>query len=110
LRAIAGALVEAAWRPADLVARYGGEAFAAIPPETAVEVAKAMAQRLQAKVRELSVLHGAKAAASIVTVSIGGAVARWCQGVSIAELLAVADRQLYRAKAAGGDLSFIAVV
>jgi diguanylate cyclase (GGDEF)-like protein len=110
LCAIAGALVEATRRPADLVARYGGEEFAAILPETAVEGAKAMAQRLQAKVRELSVLHGAQAAAPIVTVSIGGGVTRWRQGVSIAELLAVADRQLYRAKAAGRDLSLVAVV
>jgi diguanylate cyclase (GGDEF)-like protein len=76
LRAIAGALVEAARRPADLVARYGGEEFAVILPETGAEEASAMVQRLQAKVRELTLPHGAEAAAPIVTVSIGVAVAR----------------------------------
>ena len=42
LRAIAGALVEAARRPADLVARYGGEEFAVVLPGTGAEEASAM--------------------------------------------------------------------
>ena len=101
LRAIAGALVEAAWRPADLVARYGGEEFAAILPETPLDGTQAVAERLEAQVRQMALPHGAPAAAPFVTVSLGVAVARGREGLSIAELLAIADRELYRAKAAG---------
>jgi diguanylate cyclase (GGDEF)-like protein len=108
LRAIAGALVEAAWRPADLVARYGGEEFAAILPETPLDGTQAVAERLEAQVRQLALPHGAPAAGPIVTVSLGAAVARGREGLSIAELLAIADRELYRAKAAGRSRACIA--
>ncbi len=110
LRAIAGALVEAAWRPADLVARYGGEEFAAILPETPLEGTQAVAERLEAQVRQMALPHGAPAAGPFVTVSLGVAVARGRDGLSIAELLAIADRELYRAKAAGRGRACIAQV
>jgi diguanylate cyclase (GGDEF)-like protein len=110
LRAIAGALVEAAWRPADLVARYGGEEFAAILPETPLDGAQAVAERLEAQVRQLALPHGAPGAGPIVTISLGAAVTRGREGLSIAELLAIADRELYRAKAAGRGRACVAVV
>ena len=101
LRAIALALTRAALRPADLVARYGGEEFAAILPETPADGAEAVAERLQAAVRQLALPHGAPGAGPVVTISLGVAVIRGREGVSVAELLAIADRELYRAKAAG---------
>jgi diguanylate cyclase (GGDEF)-like protein len=110
LRAIAAALVEAALRPADLVARYGGEEFAAILPETPPEGAQAVVERLEAQVRQLALPHGAAGAGPIVTISLGAAITRGRDGLSVAELLAIADRSLYRAKAAGRGRACVEVV
>ena len=65
---------------------------------------------VKAQVRQLALPHGGPSAGPIVTVSLGAAVARGREGLSIAELLAVADRELYRAKAAGRGRACIALV
>lgn len=70
LRQIGQALHRTVSRPADLVARYGGEEFAVILPDTDEHGAWALAQRLLAQVRRLSIDHGAEST-SPVTVSIG---------------------------------------
>jgi diguanylate cyclase (GGDEF)-like protein len=103
LRSIAAALDGAALRPGDAVARYGGEEFAAILPETPPDGAQAVAERLGDQVRSLALPHGDPSAGPVVTVSIGLVVARGRDGLTVPELLAAADRELYRAKAAGRD-------
>ena len=108
LRCIAAGLAQAALRPGDSVARYGGEEFAAILPETPPEGAQAVAERFETQVRQLALPHGDPAAGPVVTVSIGLVVARGRDGLTVAELLAAADRELYRAKAAGRGRACIA--
>ena len=55
------------------------------------------------RIRSLRLPHPDSAVASYVTVSIGVAVARREEGCSGAELVARADKALYRAKAGGRD-------
>ena len=95
--AVLGRLVN---RPADLLARYGGEEFVCILPETPADGALALAERMRAAVEELGIVHEG-AAAGRVTVSIGLATAVVVAATSLEDTLAVADRNLYRAKAAG---------
>lgn len=101
LRQVAETLAEGLGRPGDLVARYGGEEFACILPETPLDGALVLAQRLLAMVRTLGLPHGDAPGETIVTVSIGAAAIMPADGTPAAELLAEADRQLYRAKALG---------
>jgi len=110
LRSIADTLARAACRPADLVARYGGEEFAAILPETPIDGAQAVADRIEARVRGLALVHGAPSAAPVVTISLGVAVAPGREGITVPELLAAADRELYRAKATGRARACVALV
>jgi diguanylate cyclase len=83
-----------ATRDYDVAARFGGDEFCVLLPETDVDGALVVAERVRALVEETS--HDDVP----VTVSIG-AVAHRGGGVSAEELLAAADRAAYQAKASG---------
>ena len=97
LRAVAQAMARPPQRPADLLARWGGEEFALLLPDTPAAGAVAVAQQLLQAVDALQLPHAASPVAPRVTVSIGAA----CGGASPQALLDGADRALYQAKAAG---------
>ena len=81
-----------------LVARIGGEEFAAMLPEQGVADAGAFAQRLCDSIAALDL--GEQAGVRNVTVSIG--VAGWnADAATVADLLRAADAELYRAKQGG---------
>ncbi len=101
LRALANALTVTLRRPGDLTARFGGEEFAAILPETDLAGAMDTAERLRAEIFALGVPHRVSPF-GVVTVSIGVAVALPARpGQRPEALLAAADSALYRAKQAG---------
>lgn len=92
------ARVKSALRGADLVARMGGEEFVVAMPDTTLEVARKVAERLREAVaatpfavRDDLVIP--------VTVSVG--VAAREQGADADALLRRADRALYRSKSEG---------
>lgn len=101
LRKVAQALQSIAQRTDDLMARFGGEEFACVLPDTDVEGALRIAAMAQEAVRALAIPHPASPVASVVTVSIGvsGLVAE--VGTPQALLIESADRALYRAKRLG---------
>jgi diguanylate cyclase (GGDEF)-like protein len=84
-------------RKSDIVARFGGEEFALLLPDTEIRAAVAAAERLRDMVsRHVLALPDENVA---VTVSIGVAEAR--EGSALDAMLAEADRALYQAKRAG---------
>lgn len=96
-RALSGTLD----RAGDVVARFGGEEFAVVLPGIEAEGALAVAGRLVAAVRQVTVRQ---AGDWPLSVSVG--VSTWLPGAVTrkpAELLARADQALYSAKAAGKD-------
>ncbi len=100
LRRAAGCLAETARGRGDaLVARFGGEEFAVLLPGATQAAARALAEAMRRAVADLRLLG---AAGRQVTVSLGVAAGR-PRGGQPAELVADADRALYRAKAAGRD-------
>lgn len=119
LRAVAQALVLAGTRPADLVARFGGEEFAVLLPQTSRGGAAHMAHTLLDAVASLDIQHAGSATAPRLTVSIGIGCydedsSCWKQAPaesrfadlpaghsSAGELLRAADAAMYAAKREG---------
>ncbi len=109
LRAVAAVLAEGASRPGDVVSRYGGEEFVVILSSTDKEGALAVAERLRAAVDALRLPHP-ESPCGHVTVSVGAVTRRPARDVAggeeeeadtVAGLLRMADRALYRAKDRG---------
>jgi diguanylate cyclase (GGDEF)-like protein len=98
---VAHALEGVVRRPADLAVRYGGEEFALVLPGTSQEGAVVLADRLRAGMREMAVPHEDSDGRGIVTLSAGVAtvIGAW----TVDEIVELADRALYEAKANGRD-------
>ena len=88
-------------RGADFVARYGGEEFAAVLPETKIEGAGVLGQKICEAVEGSHLPHAATPISEHVTVSIGLASMIPEKETLSDELIACADKALYRAKAEG---------
>ena len=101
LRQVAQALKGTILRPGDVVCRYGGEEFACLLPDTDLDGALQVAQRMKLAVRDLAIGHPASAVDQVLTISAGVAVRTPTSRGDAAALLALADAQLYRAKAEG---------
>ena len=95
LRAVSD-LLKGSCRSSDIAARYGGEEMAIILPETKVEGAFRMAE----KARTLIAARAGDVAGRIVTISMGVSAFNDIND-GPAELVAAADRALYRAKDEG---------
>ncbi len=96
LRAVAGAIAEAV-RDGDVPARFGGEEFAVLLRRASRPAALEVAERVRLAVGALDLRQWR---VPPVSVSVGVAVGNR-SNESIVELLAAADRALYRAKRAG---------
>lgn len=86
--------LESCIRPCDLLARWGGDEFMVILPESSLETAKALAEQICRKIRTIQAPGD-----FAVTLSLG--VAERHADESPAALMERADQALYRAKAAG---------
>ena len=108
LRAIATAMAGEMQRPADLAARFGGEEFAVILPDTDAAGAMVMAERVRCAVYALGIAHPGNAA-GVATVSIGVATV-WPRrhDLSPHALIALADAALYQAKHDGRNRAIAA--
>lgn len=100
LRAVAQVLLLHFRRPGDLLARYGGEEFAAVLLETELPKALRLAETTCRAVSDQGLAHAASPVAPVVTISMGVAAAP-AHRCSYPQLLAAADRALYRAKRDG---------
>jgi len=104
LRQVAQTAAQNVLRPRDLVARFGGEEFAVILPDTPLEGALNIAERLRQAILNLKIPHANSQVAlpePIVTISLGVASMRASADTSPSEVLAQADKALYLAKSQG---------
>ncbi|MBP7148656.1 MAG: sensor domain-containing diguanylate cyclase [Acidobacteria bacterium] len=86
-------------RDIDVVARWGGDEFSVVLPETGAEGAMAMAERIRRRIQDHHYLTDRSLDVRL-SVSIG--VSAWPENGPTAEsLLAAADTAMYRVKAAG---------
>jgi diguanylate cyclase (GGDEF)-like protein/PAS domain S-box-containing protein len=100
LKQIAEAAQDVISRPGDLVARFGGEEFAVILPNTPNSGAMQLAQDICAVMRNRQLPHTSNPI-GVVTVSVGCATLVPHLGQHAATFVDSADRALYQAKHAG---------
>lgn len=86
-------------RAGDYVARYGGDEFAWLLPDTEAEPGLQLVERLRERVSQENFDIGLRGEQATVTFSIG--VASACEGDTDQTLLLRADRALYRSKQGG---------
>ena len=91
------ALITAGKRSSDIVARIGGDEFAALLPETDARQAQLVAERVRQSIAEH---RGFGNGIDAITVSTGVAAAALSMS-GIGALMLRADKALYEAKAAG---------
>ncbi len=94
-------LVEQNVRRADVVARYGGDEFVVLAPQTSRKAAEVLAERICVRLREREFSVGGHV--EHITVSVGLAVFQPGRGETASSMVARADRALYQAKDGGGD-------
>lgn len=96
---IVARLLNESIRPGDVVARFGGEEFVIIFPETGEDIAMGMAERPRRTIGDHS-FNCPRGEGIGITVSIGCA-SKWTNTVTCEELVKAADAALYQAKNAG---------
>ena len=101
LKAIAGAIKQSLRRPGDFVARFGGEEFAVVLPETDQSGGVEVARRIKECITRLGLPHPSSPCGDIVTLSLGLVTAFPGPGLSAVRLIEQTDDALYQAKSLG---------
>ena len=92
-------IMKKAIRSADQAFRYGGDEFAILFPQTTIEAAYQVAERIRKQVAS-----EVKTGYIPLTISLG--LASWpADGIGLNEIIAAADTALYHAKRSGGNQS-----
>lgn len=98
---VASVVGESVQRPYDLAARFGGEEFIAILPETGMEGAMKVAQRIHEGVSALMIPHATSETHGYVSVSVGVITALPFRANKPLTMVDMVDGIMYRAKNAG---------
>jgi len=101
LRTVAQTVASSFRRPRDFTARFGGDEFGVILPQSAVGDLPALGNTVVSAVEALRLPYRESPVAGHVTISAGGATCTPCHGDSFEMLIAAADKALYRAKREG---------
>lgn len=94
-------LGQQAKRPYDLLARYGGDEFLLLLPDTGLQGAEAVAERIHKAVASLGLENQASPMGELLTVSVGLGVSDAEFKIGAAALMDLADRALHEAKRKG---------
>ena len=100
LQQVATALASCVSRSEDFFGRFGGEEFVAVLPDTKLEGALAIAERMRKAVHDLGIAHSGSLLGRL-TISAGVATKSPSRGLAAEQLIEDADAALYQAKRSG---------
>lgn len=107
LKSIADCIKSIQIEKQDIFGRYGGEEFIYISTKISYEDALELGNLLRIRVEELGLYYMYNGEKKIVTISIGGIIGMSSDFHSMAELMELADKELYRAKEMGRNLTIL---
>ncbi len=103
LKRIAWVLSSAATRARDLLARFGGEEFVLVLPETDETAARKLAERCRDLILAEQIPHESSPVSSVLTISLGVGTANPDLGDELLPFVDMVDKRLYQAKRQGRD-------
>ncbi len=101
LQRVARLLEECALRPRDIVARFGGEEFVLVLPETDADAAEAVAERCRLLVADARIAHPASPVSEHLSASLGVATIVPTEHDELLQFIDAVDKLLYSAKQEG---------
>ena len=101
LKQVANVIRNCVSRESDLSARYGGDEFVCILPDTNIDGAVSIAQEIRVGALALAIPHKGSNSGQFVTVSLGVATAKCDANGSSMQIVSTADAMLYEAKSNG---------
>jgi len=101
LRRVAQVLSAAATRARDFLARFGGEEFVLVLPETDAEAAKNVAERCRSLIFKEQIFHEKSQVSQLLTVSLGVGTIIPMRSDTPLMFVDKVDRRLYQAKQKG---------
>jgi diguanylate cyclase (GGDEF)-like protein len=90
-------VLKLAVRHHDVVARWGGEEFLIVLPDTELDIAAAIAERIRSEMMNMQCRYGGRSLSVTVTLGVSGLR----EEESVSEVVSRADRALYKGKALG---------
>jgi len=105
LKTIAQQLEKTVTRKTDFVGRYGGEEFVCVLPNTNLEDAFMVAEKMRQAIVELKIPHEGSKISNIVTISLGIASTTPQKGEKRSSIIEKADKALYHSKELGRNRS-----
>ncbi|QRP62337.1 sensor domain-containing diguanylate cyclase [Rhodanobacter sp. FDAARGOS 1247] len=103
LKRVAWLLASAATRARDLLARFGGEEFVLLLPETDEAASHKLAARCRDLILAEQIPHAQSAVGPVLTISVGAATCIPAHADELRGFLDSVDKRLYRAKQQGRD-------
>jgi diguanylate cyclase (GGDEF)-like protein/PAS domain S-box-containing protein len=103
LKRVAWLLASAATRARDLLARFGGEEFVLLLPETDEAASHKLAARCRDLILAEQIPHAQSAVGPVLTISVGAATCIPANADELRAFLDSVDKRLYRAKQQGRD-------
>lgn len=103
LKRVANVLGGAAARCRDLLARFGGEEFVVVLPETNAKSARIVAERCRSLIAKEEIVHEASPVGQILTISMGVGTIVPSHDDKLVDFIEMVDGRLYEAKQGGRD-------
>lgn len=107
LKRVAQVITSSATRSRDLVARFGGEEFAVVLPETDEAAAQKVAERCRKRLFKEQISHETSPLGQLLTVSMGVGSVIPGRADALTAFVEEVDRRLYRAKRSGRNCTIL---
>lgn len=101
LKTVAKIIYKSVKRPGDIAARFGGEEFVVLLPDTKIDGARFIAERIMKDLYEMNLPHESSDVSDRITISIGINTILPNEEISPFKMVNYADIALYRAKSKG---------